>query len=225
VKERRAAPPALPALPIVYQDDAIIVIDKPVNLLTIATENEKHQTAYRILSDALAERNQEKSIFVVHRLDRETSGLLIFARNLPAKEHLQAQFREQTATRRYIAIVEGRLINERATLTHMLAENSQHQVYVARRANEGKPAILHYQVMRELGGYSQLEITLQTGRRGQIRAQLAAIGHPILGERGSRHNPINRLALHAHYLAVTHPLKETRQEFHSPLPAAFQRLK
>lgn len=219
------AQPSISPLPIIYIDEAIVVIDKPTKLLTIATENEREQTAYRLLGNM--QQTKQKSIFIVHRLDRETSGLLVFARNLAAKEKLQEEFQKRSAVRRYIAIIEGKPPAERDTLKHFLAENSQHKVYVTQRHGEGKEAILHYLTRRRLGRYTELEITLETGRHGQIRTQLAAIGHPIIGDitAGSQHNPIKRLALHAHYLAIHHPITGQLQEFHSSLPSIFQRLK
>lgn len=222
-----SAQPSVSPLPIIYIDEAMVVIDKPTKLLTIATENEREQTAYRLLGNMLEQQTKQKSIFIVHRLDRETSGLLVFARNLAAKEKLQEQFQNRSAVRRYIAIIEGKPRLESDTLKHFLAENSQHKVYVAQRPGEGKEAILHYITRRRLGRYTELEITLETGRHGQIRTQLAAIGHPIIGDlaAGSQHNPINRLALHAHYLAIHHPITAELQEFHSSLPSIFQRLK
>lgn len=217
--------PSISPLPIIYIDEAIVVIDKPTKLLTIATENEREQTAYRLLGNM--QQTKQKSIFIVHRLDRETSGLLVFARSLVAKEKLQEQFQNRSAVRRYIAIIEGKPPAERDTLKHFLAENSQHKVYIAQRPGEGKEAILHYLTRRRLGRYTELEITLETGRHGQIRTQLAAIGRPIIGDlaAGSQHNPIKRLALHAHYLAIHHPITGQLQEFHSSLPSIFQRLK
>lgn len=222
-----SARPSISPLPIIYIDEAIVVIDKPTKLLTIATELEREQTAYRLLGTMLDQQTKQKSIFIVHRLDRETSGLLVFARNLAAKQQLQDEFQRRSAVRRYIAIIEGEPPAERGTLKHFLAENSQHKVYVAQRPGEGKEAILHYLTRRRLGRYTELEITLETGRHGQIRTQLAAIGHPIVGDlaAGSRHNPLKRLALHAHYLAIHHPMTGQLQEFHRPLPSIFQQLK
>ncbi|MBI4854894.1 MAG: RluA family pseudouridine synthase [Acidobacteria bacterium] len=214
-------------LPIIYIDQAIVVIDKPTKLLTIATEQEHQQTAYRLLSNMLSQETKQKPIFIVHRLDRETSGLLVFARNPSAKQLIQEEFQTRHAVRRYIAIIEGEPPAEQGMLKHFLAENSQHKVYVAQRPSEGKEAILHYLIRRRLGHYTELEIMLETGRHGQIRTQLSAIGHPIVGDlaAGSRHNPIKRLALHAHYLAIHHPVTGKLQEFHSQLPSIFQRFK
>ena len=208
--------------PIIYQDETLIVINKPPDLLTMATDSEKQQTAYWLLTENLKAKNH-KPIFIVHRLDRETSGLLIFARNPSAKEQLQAEFERQTAQRRYIAIVEGEMTAKAGTLQHFLAENQQHQVYVAPEG-QGKVAKLHYQVRSSNKHYSRLEITLQTGRHKQIRVQLAAMGHPIIGDQPAKANPLKRLALHAHYLAIKHPVTYKLMEFNSPPPASFQKL-
>lgn len=208
--------------PIVYQDESLIVISKPPGLLTMATESEKQQTAYHLLTESLKAKNH-KPIFIVHRLDRETSGLLIFARNPGAKEKLQAEFEHQTAQRRYIAIVEGEVMPKAGTLEHFLAENQQHKVYIA-PTGQGKVAKLSYQVQSSNKRYSRLEVTLQTGRRGQIRIQLAAIGHPIIGDEAAKTNPLKRLALHAHYLALKHPVTNKLMEFNSPPPDSFQKL-
>src|SRR5207253_10262425 len=123
--------------PIIYQDSALVVIDKPPHLLTIATAGERYRTAYRLLNEWLAEAS-EHTIFIVHRLDRETSGLLLFARDERAKQNLQAQFRDRKAIRRYTVLVEGKMAVLQGTLTHYLRENEQHQVFVSNRAEEGK---------------------------------------------------------------------------------------
>jgi 23S rRNA pseudouridine1911/1915/1917 synthase len=209
--------------PIIYQDSALIVIDKPPNLLSIATAGERHRTAYRMLNDWLSEASQ-RAVFIVHRLDRDTSGLLVFARDEASKENLQTQFRNRQAIRRYTAVVEGKMPIGEGTLTHYLRENEQHHVFVSDREGEGKLAQMQYQVRRSGNKYSELEITLETGRHNQIRAQLAAIGHPIAGDRLARSNPLKRLVLHAHYLAILNPRTNQLQEFHSPIPPTFRKL-
>jgi 23S rRNA pseudouridine1911/1915/1917 synthase len=225
VRQRQQPIKTKTALPfqIIYQDGSLVVIDKPPNLLTIANASERYRTAYRLLNDQLAEAS-EHAIFIVHRLDRDTSGLLVFARDEDAKQNLQAQFRNRQAVRRYTAVVEGKMPVSQGTLTHYLIENEQHQVFVSNRSGEGKLAVLHYRVQRAGRQYSELEITLETGRHSQIRAQLATFGHPIAGDRSARSNPLKRLALHAHYLAIRHPHSNQLQEFQSPIPFAFRKL-
>ena len=218
-----AAPPAIPApLRLVHEDEHLVVIDKPAGLLTIATELERERTAYRLLRDWLDARDAGR-VFVVHRLDRETSGLLVFARNPEAKQALQAQFQARTPERTYVARVEGVVEAGAGTLASSVVEDASHRVRVARGAG-GKEAITRYRVLARFREATLLELSLVTGRRGQIRAQLAALGHPIVGDRdhGSRGDPLRRVCLHATRLAFVHPAGH-RVSFESPAPAAFRR--
>ena len=217
------APPGCPTpLRLVHEDDDILVVDKPAGLLTIATESERERTAYRLLRDWVANRGARSSrLFIVHRLDRETSGLIVFAKSVAAKEHLQAQFAVRTAERVYVAVVEGAGAPAEGTLVSRLAEDRALRVRVAERG-DGKEAITRYRVLERRRGATLVELRLVTGRRAQIRAQLAAAGHPIAGDAqyGSRANPMRRLALHATRLAFVHP-RGSRVSFDSPPPAAF----
>lgn len=217
------APPACPApLRLVHEDDDILVVDKPSGLLTIATESEREHTAYRLLRDWVARRDTRAArLFIVHRLDRETSGLIVFAKSVAAKEHLQAQFAVRTAERLYIALAEGVMRQEEGSLVSRLVEDRALRVRVAERG-DGKEAITRYRVLERRRGTTLVELRLVTGRRAQIRAQLAAAGHPIAGDAqyGSRTDPMRRLALHATRLAFVHP-RGDRVSFDSPLPTAF----
>jgi 23S rRNA pseudouridine1911/1915/1917 synthase len=202
-----APPPSLPSpLALVHEDSALIVIDKPSGLLTIAAANERERTAYRMLRDWLDARAAGR-VFVVHRLDRETSGLIVFARTAAAKEALQAQFKARTAERVYLARVEGALRDDAGTLTSRLAEDRSLRVRPVEDARTGRAAITRYRVLTRGREETLLEVTLVTGRRAQIRAQLAAVGHPIVGDRayGSRRDPLRRLGLHATRLGFVHP--------------------
>ena len=220
------APPA-PAFPaplrLVHEDDDILVIDKPAGLLTISTESERERTAYRLLRDWLQARDAGR-IFVVHRLDRETSGLVVFARTAAAKEALQAQFRARLPQRVYVARVEGRVRDEEGTLVSRLHEDRGLRVRPAHAGEAAREAITRYRVLARWSDATLLELTLTTGRRGQIRAQLAALGHPIVGDRahGSRHDPLRRVCLHATRLGFTHR-GHRRVVFDSPVPAGFRR--
>jgi 23S rRNA pseudouridine1911/1915/1917 synthase len=217
------APPACPApLRLVHEDDDILVVDKPSGLLTIATESERERTAYRLLRDWVARRDTRAArLFIVHRLDRETSGLIVFAKSVAAKEHLQAQFAVRTAERLYIALAEGVMRQEEGSLVSRLVEDRALRVRVAERG-DGKEAITRYRVLERRRGTTLVELRLVTGRRAQIRAQLAAAGHPIAGDAqyGSRTDPMRRLALHATRLSFVHP-RGDRVSFDSPLPTAF----
>jgi len=214
--------PCPPPLRLVHEDDDILVVDKPAGLLTIATESERERTAYRLLRDWVSRRGARSSrLFIVHRLDRETSGLIVFAKTVAAKEHLQTQFAVRTAERRYIALAEGVVRQSAGSFVSRLVEDRARRVRVTGRAG-GKEAITRYRVLERWRGATLVELELVTGRRAQIRAQLAAAGHPIAGDAryGSRTNPMRRLALHATRLAFVHP-RGTRMSFDSPPPAAF----
>ena len=218
-----AAPPECPApLRLVHEDDHILVIDKPPGLLTIATDRERERTAYRLLRDWIRQRGaRDERLFVVHRLDRETSGLMVFAKSVATKEHLQAQFAVRTAERHYVALAEGVMRQTEGSFVSRLVEDRALRVRIAERGG-GKEAITRYLVLERRRAATLVELRLVTGRRAQIRAQLAEAGHPIVGDAryGSRTDPIGRLALHATRLAFVHP-RGGRVTFESPLPAAF----
>jgi 23S rRNA pseudouridine1911/1915/1917 synthase len=215
-----AAPrPALAAgLRLVHEDADILIVDKPAGLLTIATEREREMTAYRLLTAHVGER-----IFIVHRLDRETSGLIVFARSGAAKRTLQAQFAARTPERIYRALVEGVVRAGEGTLSGRLVQDAGFRVRPA-GGGRGKEAITRYRVLEGRAGTTLLELALVTGRRGQLRAQLAAAGHPIVGDRsyGSGRDPLHRVCLHATRLAFEHP-GGGRVSFESAMPAAFRR--
>ena len=220
-----AAPAQAPCpapLRLVHEDDDILVVDKPSGLLTIATERERERTAYRLLRDWVAGRGARAArLFVVHRLDRETSGLIVFAKSAAAKQHLQAQFAARTAERVYVALAEGVVRRDEGSLTQHLVEDRALRVRIAERGG-GRETITRYRVLERRRAATLLELRLVTGRRAQIRAQLAAAGHPIAGDAqyGSRTDPVGRLALHATRLAFMHP-RGGRASFESPPPPAF----
>jgi len=222
--ELGAPPPApIPApLRLVHEDAEVLVIDKPPGLLTIADLSERERTAYRLLRDWLDGRDAGR-IFVVHRLDRETSGLLVFARTNKAKEALQNQFRLRTPERVYVARVEGAVREATGTLTSRLMEDRSLRVRASRDARQGREAITHYRVIGREEDTTLLELTLVTGRRGQIRSQLGTLGHPIVGDRayGSRRDPLGRVCLHATRLGFVHP-DGRRVVFESPPPSRFR---
>jgi len=214
-------PPIPPPLRLVHEDDEILVIDKPSGILTIATESERERTAYRLLRNWFSRRGASSHLFIVHRLDRETSGLLVFAKSVAAKDHLQAQFAVRTAERLYIALAEGVMRQNEGSFVSRLVETRALRVRIAERG-DGKEAITRYRVLERRRASTLVELRLVTGRRAQIRAQLAAAGHPIAGDAqyGSRTDPLKRLALHAMRLAFVHP-RGSRVSFESPPPAAF----
>jgi 23S rRNA pseudouridine1911/1915/1917 synthase len=216
-------PPFPPALRAVFEDDDLLVIDKPAGLLTIATEHERERTAYRMLADYVAGQPRGR-LFIVHRLDRETSGLLVFAKSAAAKRALQDQFATRVVERRYLAVVEGRMRDSSGVLQSRLTTDRSLRMRPTRRRDQGKEAITRYRVVAQREATALVELTLTTGRRGQIRAQLAALGCPIVGDLayGARSNPIRRVCLHATRLAFMGP-GGRRMSFDSPPPPAFTR--
>jgi 23S rRNA pseudouridine1911/1915/1917 synthase len=217
-----------PLLRMVHADADIIVIDKPAGLLTIATEQERERTAYKLLTAWVRAqpggKDHRQPLFIVHRLDRETSGLIVFAKNPPAKLRLQDQFEARTVERLYTAVVEGHVRSERGELRDRLEEGPSLRVRRARDRDAGREAITRYRVVERRAGSTVLALELETGRRGQIRAQLAAIGHPIVGDRryGATRDPIRRVALHATRLGFTHP-HGGRVRYESAPPGVFRR--
>lgn len=224
-QEMREKAGTCPGLTVVYEDDAIIVIDKPAGLLTIATEKEKRKTAFYLLSSYLKDREKstQARIFIVHRLDQGTSGLLVFAKNEAAKQILQDQWEQ--ADKQYAAIVEGVPPNKEGRITSMLAESKAMRVYSVRgNGAEGKEATTSYMVKKASDDYALLDITLLTGRKNQIRVHMADLGHPIVGDKkyGAKTNPLGRLALHAYKLSFNHPaIADKRMEFEIKIPGKF----
>jgi 23S rRNA pseudouridine1911/1915/1917 synthase len=212
---RRAAP--FPReLELRHEDDSLLVIVKPAGLLTIATERERERTAYRLLWDYLAAKRERP--FIVHRLDRETSGLLVFAKSPPVKRALQAQFEARSVERIYVALVQGCPPREEGTLESRLAED---QALRVRPARSGRLAVTHYRVLERRRDRTLLELRLGTGRRRQIRVQLAETGCPIVGDvaHGGPRGRGGRLCLHATRLGFVHPVSRERVAFESAPPA------
>jgi 23S rRNA pseudouridine1911/1915/1917 synthase len=199
----RAAVPFPSVLRLVYEDDELLVVDKPAGLLTVATERERERTAYRLLFDYVSGEPGHARLFIVHRLDRETSGLLVFAKSAAVKRALQAQFAARTVERGYVAVVEGRVRDDAGTLRDRVIEDPT--TLRVRTARGGREAITEYRVRERRPLSTVIELRLRTGRRGQIRAQLAALGHPIVGDRafGARTDPLRRVCLHASVLGFT----------------------
>jgi len=211
---------------IYFEDTAIVVIEKPSGLLSIASEAEQEKTAYRLLTDYVRHGNpmSKNRVWIVHRLDRETSGLMVFAKTAQAKEILQSTWEE--AEKRYQAIVEGKLPAEKGTMESDLDESNPFKVFSVNASAETRHAVTHYKVITRGARLTLVELTLETGRRHQIRVQLADLRCPIIGDEkyGARSNPAKRLGLHSCALAFKHPVTRKGMEFASPLPKELGRL-
>ena len=215
-----------PRLKIVYEDDDIIVVNKGYGLLSVGTDRVKEGTAYSLLRDYQKRKDPRNMLFVVHRLDQHTSGLMMFAKNIRAKETMQHNWNNMVLDRRYAAVVEGSLDTDEGVVNTLLAENSRHTVYTTDNPEEGKPAVTRWKRVRSRNGYTLLDVSLDTGRKNQIRVHMKELGHPIAGDKkyGARTSPIHRLALHARTLRFIHPVTRADMRFEAPLPASFSRL-
>ncbi len=206
---------------ILFEDDHIIVIDKPAGLLSISTEEEKERTAYRILNEYLKAKGQR--VFIVHRLDRDTSGIMVFAKTEEAKRRLQERWHETEKI--YIALVEGIPEKKEGVITSKLKESKTLLVYET-DSRDAKPSATAYKVLKTGMGYSLLELKLLTGRKNQIRVHLSGIGHPVAGDKkyGAKTNPVHRLSLHAWRLSFVHPVTGKKLSFESKIPFILLRL-
>lgn len=213
-------------LTIMYEDADLIVIDKPTGLLTIASDTEKEHTAYHQLMNYVRKTNSENRVFIVHRLDRDTSGVMLFAKNEEVKKLFQDRWKEMMVERAYIAVVEGSIRKKEGTIKSWLSETRTKLMYSSSKPGEGLEAITHYKVMQNTANYSLLEIHLETGRKNQIRVHMKDIGHNIIGDRkyASKTNPIGRLALHAQILSFHHPITKALMRFETEIPPAFMLL-
>lgn len=212
------------SLDILYEDAQSIVINKPSGVLSVSGGGEKENTAYHMVGQYLKQKDANAKVFVVHRLDKDTSGILMFAKNEAFKNALQKDWNTLVIKRGYIAIVEGQLKQKEATIKNHLDESKTQQVYICKTG--GKLAITNYKVKKESKNYSLLEVFLQTGRKNQIRVHMQSIGHSIIADKkyGATTNPIKRLGLHCHIFAYTHPITQKVMEFHAEIPSSFDRL-
>ena len=220
---QKSVQPALPpGLAILHEDDDVIVVVKSHGLLTVATERERETTAQAYLNAYLKEKGGER-IHVVHRIDRETSGALVFAKNFAAREALKEKFAAHDVERVYIAVIEGELDPPKGTIRSHLRERKDLRMESVEAHPDAKLAVTHYRTIESNGAYSLLEIRLETGRKNQIRTHLAEAGHPVVGDRmyGSTVNPLGRLGLHAKVLGFDHPRTGKRLVFTVPVPKSF----
>lgn len=214
----------LKSLKIIHEDRDIIVVDKPPGLLTMATDKEKVRTAYYIITDYVRKGcyKSRNRIFIVHRLDKGTSGLLIFAKSEKAKFNLQSQWAK--TEKKYLALVHGNLSRKEGTITSYLAENTNRMMYSTSNTSKGKLSHTAYKVLKETKDFSLLEITLITGRKNQIRVHLADEGYPVVGDKkyGNARDTNKRLALHAKSITFNHPFSGKQLTFDTKIPGWFK---
>lgn len=213
----------LTGLTILYEDESIIVIDKEEGLLSMAAKDKNEKTAFSEVSSYVKKQDSRQRVFIVHRLDRDTSGVLLFAKSEKVKMQLQDHWDEVVKERLYTALVEGNVKKDKGTIKSWLKETRTFKVYSNPTDNGGQLAITHYRKIRSNRQYSLLEVNLETGRKNQIRVHMEEIGHPVVGDKkyGSTVNPIKRLGLHASALTIVHPVTNEIMKFESEIPASF----
>lgn len=210
--------PATTHLKILFEDDDIIVINKPSGLLSISTKKEKEATAYHYLNEYVKQKNKNERIYVVHRLDRETSGVLMVAKNEKIKTLFQENWNDLVRYRGYQAIVEGKVEKPKDQIKSWLLETKTHMMYSSETEGDGQLAITNYEVIKQGTLYTKLSIWLETGRKNQIRVHMKDMGHPIAGDKmyGATTNPSRRLLLHAHKLVIVNPITKEEMTFETP---------
>lgn len=219
---KNAAPFHHPMLNILYEDEYLIVVEKASGLLSMGTERDKTKTAYYILNNYVKNKDPRSHIFILHRLDRETSGIMMFAKSKKIQEVLQKNWNAMIRERKYVAIVEGCLQPEKGQVKSYISENKALIVHPT-FSQEGKLAITNYTTLKSNRQFSLVELELETGRKNQIRVHMQEIGHPVTGDPkyGATKNPLHRLALHAFKLNFIHPVTEEEMKFETPVPAKF----
>ena len=209
---------------IIFEDDHLLVVNKPSGLLTIATEKEKERTLYHIVRDYVASKNPHGRIFIVHRLDRDTSGIVLFAKDEKTKNQLQENWNDYVSLREYTAIVCGHPKEESGQIVQYLKETKTNLVYVSPR-EDGKKAITNYSVLKTSDKYSMLKVTIETGRRNQIRVAFASKKMPILGDKKyGEKSKVNRLYLHANRLKIYYPVIKKDILFETSIPTEFKKM-
>lgn len=210
-------------LRILFEDPYLIVIEKESGMLSIATAKEKLLTTYSILSGHVKREDPNNRIFVVHRLDRDTSGIMVFAKSEEVQSAMQRAWKDTVIERTYVAVVEGVVENDEGTIRSFLKENKALVMYSTKVPGEGDEAITHYKVLRRGDAITLVEVKLETGRKNQIRVHMKDLGHPVVGDKkyGAKTNLIGRTCLHARVLAFTHPVNGNEVRYETPVPGRF----
>ncbi|MCM1330781.1 MAG: RluA family pseudouridine synthase [Ruminococcus sp.] len=215
-KFEKAAPKGLD---IIFEDDELLAVNKPAGMLAIANEKERDMTAYHLAMEYVRSRNSHNRVFVVHRLDRDTSGVLIFAKNEAIKHALQDSWETAAKLRAYTAVTEGTPNPPEGRIENYLRETETHLVYPA-KMGDGKRAVTNYTVRKSGETYALVDVNIETGRKNQIRVHMSGMGCPVAGDKkyGAATNPVHRLCLHANRLVIVHPHTEEEMVFDAPVP-------
>lgn len=209
---------------IVYEDNDIIVIEKREGVLSMSTGVSTEMTAYSMMNAHVAKFKRDARVFIVHRLDRSTSGLMMFAKSEAVQEHLRTMWNSIVLERAYVAVVEGCVEKDHGTVKSYLTEDPKtFRMYSSPTDNGGKLAVTHYKVLKRGEHFSLVQLDLETGRKNQIRVQMSSIGHPIAGDKryGAKTNPLQRVCLHARSLVFQHPSTGEVMNFQTEIPKAF----
>jgi 23S rRNA pseudouridine1911/1915/1917 synthase len=213
-------------LNLLYEDEHLLVIEKSAGLLSVATEKETEETAFSILKRYVKKSHHRAELYIVHRLDRDTSGIMMFAKSKEIQQKLQDNWENAVTKRIYYAVVEGHVQNAEGEIVSCLKENKSLLMYSSKTPGDGQKAVTRYRVLKSNARYSLLEVSLQTGRKNQIRVHLQDIGHSIAGDKkyGAATDPLGRLGLHAGILEFFHPATGKCMHFETPVPAVLEKL-
>ncbi len=212
-------------LKIVYEDRWIIVVEKHEGILSMAAGHSSLNVK-TILDDYFKKSRQKCTAHVVHRLDRDTSGLMVYAKDMDTEQTLEHYWHDIVYDRRYVAVLSGEMEQDEGTIANWLKDNKAYVTYSSPVDNGGKYAVTHFHVLDRTTDHSLVEFKLETGRKNQIRVHAADMGHPVCGDvkYGDGNDPIHRLCLHAFLLCMEHPVTHERMEFETPIPVAFRQL-
>ena len=212
-------------LDIVFEDPYLFIIDKHPGLLSMSN-NSRQQTVQTVLNRYLEKGGGRNTSHLVHRLDRDTSGLMVYAKDVQTQQSLINSWQQLVSDRRYLALVKGEFEQPRGRVQSWLTEDKKFITHSSPVDNGGKYAVTHYNVLASSNGYSLVECELETGRKNQIRVHMAQLGHPVVGDRkyGSDEDPMHRLGLHAYMLCFTHPVTGKHLRFETPVPFCFEKL-
>lgn len=210
---------------IVYEDQYLVVIEKNIGILSMAAGHSSLNVK-TILDDYFQKTRQKCRAHVVHRLDRDTSGLMIYAKDMQTEQILEHEWHQLVYDRRYVAVVSGEMEDDEGTVVNWLKDNKAYVTYSSPVDNGGKYAVTHFHTLARTTEYSLVEYRLETGRKNQIRVHSADMGHPVCGDTkyGNGHDPVHRLCLHAYMLCFVHPVTRKRMEFETPIPTSFKQL-